>query len=550
MPSKTRSSRKPRVSKSRQRDSWAWLLLLATLLFAAVIRIRLLQMPLERDEGEFAYMGQLMLQGVPPYLLAYNMKLPGIYAAYALIMALFGQTIVGIHLGLLLVNAATTVIIFLLARRLYDSYAAVFAGASFAILSLSPSFLALASHATHFVILPALGGVLLMLKAVDSDRLSAFFWCGLLLGLAYVMKQPGAFFIVFAVAYVAWTGFRRRPIALPRCFARCALLLLGAAVPFAATCIILVAKGVFHNFWFWTYSYAREYASQIPPSGSLQMLLSIIPWAIGPCAFIWAFAGIGLAALLWDGKARTHGVFLVGFLVFSFLSVCPGFYFRQHYFILALPAVALLTGVAAGSLKQLLGKFKNPALASTIPALLAMLALAHSVIGQRNVLFESSPNRACVAMYPGNPFVESLEIARYIRAHTSKDDRIAVIGSEPQIYFYSHRRSATGYIYAYPLMEQQKYALRMQKEMIKEIEAAQPAYVVCVNISLSLLRSPASPSLIFDWSDKYLREYYTLVGIVDLLYRDWTEYRWDEEVEGYSPSSPSFIYVLKRNSAR
>jgi hypothetical protein len=68
-------------------------------LFVASIRIRLLQIPLERDEGEFAYMGQLMLKGIPPYLLAYNMKLPSIYTLYALIMAIFGQTIVGIHIG-------------------------------------------------------------------------------------------------------------------------------------------------------------------------------------------------------------------------------------------------------------------------------------------------------------------------------------------------------------------------------------------------------------------------------------------------------------------
>ena len=39
--------------------------------------------------------------------------------------------------------------------------------------------------------------------------------------------------------------------------------------------------------------------------------------------------------------------FAVGFLFFSFLSVCPGFYFRQHYFILFLPAVALFAGVGA-----------------------------------------------------------------------------------------------------------------------------------------------------------------------------------------------------------
>jgi len=45
-----------------------------------------------------------------------------------------------------------------------------------------------------------------------------------------------------------------------------------------------------------------------------------------------------------------------------------------------------------------------------------------------------------------------------------------VLGSEPQIYFYSGRRSATGYLYMYSLTEEQKYALRMQKEMIGEIE--------------------------------------------------------------------------------
>ena len=52
---------------------------LATIVFTLVvaIRIRLLGIPLERDEGEYAYAGQLILQGIPPYKLAYNMKFPG-----------------------------------------------------------------------------------------------------------------------------------------------------------------------------------------------------------------------------------------------------------------------------------------------------------------------------------------------------------------------------------------------------------------------------------------------------------------------------------------
>jgi hypothetical protein len=55
----------------------AWIFLAVIVLgLVIVIRIRLLGIPLERDEGEYAYAGQLMLQGIPPYEFAYNMKLP------------------------------------------------------------------------------------------------------------------------------------------------------------------------------------------------------------------------------------------------------------------------------------------------------------------------------------------------------------------------------------------------------------------------------------------------------------------------------------------
>jgi hypothetical protein len=65
-------------------------LLLAVIAIFAIIRFRLRDMPLDRDEGEHAYAGSVILQGGPPYQLAYKMKLPGTYAAYALIMGVLG----------------------------------------------------------------------------------------------------------------------------------------------------------------------------------------------------------------------------------------------------------------------------------------------------------------------------------------------------------------------------------------------------------------------------------------------------------------------------
>src|SRR2546425_1241882 len=96
----------------------AWIMVALIIVVAFAIRVRLRAMPLERDEGEYAYAGQLILQGVPPYKLAYNMKLPGTYAAYALLMAVFGQSASGIHVGLCLVNVAGIVLMFLLGRKI------------------------------------------------------------------------------------------------------------------------------------------------------------------------------------------------------------------------------------------------------------------------------------------------------------------------------------------------------------------------------------------------------------------------------------------------
>src|SRR5678816_1165849 len=86
-------------------------------LASAAVRLRVATVPLERDEGEYAYAGQLILQGIPPYQLAYNMKFPGTYYAYSLILAVFGQTPWGIHVGLMIVNAVTIVLVFAIGRK-------------------------------------------------------------------------------------------------------------------------------------------------------------------------------------------------------------------------------------------------------------------------------------------------------------------------------------------------------------------------------------------------------------------------------------------------
>ena len=263
--------------------------------------------------------------------------------------------------------------------------------------------------------------------------------------------------------------------------------------------------GVFDKFWFWTFSYGREYATRIPISEAMRSLWSDAPVAIASNWPVWGMAGVGLVLLFIDKKARANWFFAVSFLLLSFLAVCPGFYFRNHYFVLMLPAVSLLAGIAVSSGSRLLARLG--ALRFATVALLA-LALWYPVSQYSDFFFKLSPTEACRQMYGLNPFPESIQIADYIKSHTNKNDRIAVIGSEPQIYFYADRLSATGYIYTYGLMEDQKYALTMQREMIHEIESTKPKYMVIVGISVSWLKNPNSKTLIFDWFSRYTQEYY------------------------------------------
>ncbi|MGB6802412.1 MAG: glycosyltransferase family 39 protein, partial [Candidatus Sulfotelmatobacter sp.] len=170
---------------------WCVGALLVVMVFFAFVRARLRDVPLEREEGEFAYVGQLMLQGIPPYQIAGNMKLPGTYGAYAAMMGVFGETTSGIRIGLILVNAVTTILVFLLAKYLYGPVAGAVAGVTYSFLSCRPGVLGLYAHATHFVVLAALAGILLLLYAIDTGRTGHFFSSGVCFGLAFLMKQPG-----------------------------------------------------------------------------------------------------------------------------------------------------------------------------------------------------------------------------------------------------------------------------------------------------------------------------------------------------------------------
>jgi hypothetical protein len=524
---------------------WAYVAIALLMLLIAGIRFRLREMPLERDEGEYAYAGQLILEGIPPYKLAYNMKLPGTYAAYAAIMAVFGQTAAGIHLGVIAVNGACIFLVFLIAKRLFDPVTAVTAGAAFGLFSIRPQLLGLAGHAMHFVTLAGLLSIYLLLKACGSEKYRMFLASGICSGLALLMKQPGFFLAVFAGLLLLWqerpTGeFRSWPLK------KLALFSAGALLPYLLTCLILLTQGVFQKFWFWTVSYARAYGSELGAREGLHQFANRMELQKEHLGAVWLFMVFGMAAFLWNRRLRVHSVFILGLLGFSFLAVSMGLYYRGHYFIALYPAWAILAGVGVSSASDLLRRSSLPRWLAALPVIVFALAGANALYAERAVYFTEPTDQACREIYGVNPFPEAAVVAAYIQANSEKGARVAVLGSEPEIYFLSHRLSATGYIYTYPLVEEQAYAPVMQSEFIEEVQSAAPEFVVYVLLDRSWLRRANSDQHIFHWADQYTREHYSLVGVADGG-GNHDVYRWGQEALTYRPRRPEVLLVYRRD---
>jgi hypothetical protein len=462
---------------------WCVGALLVVMVFFAFVRLRLRDMPLERDEGEFAYVGQLMLQGIPPYKIASNMKLPGTYAAYAAMMWVFGESASGIRIGLMLVNVAATILVFLLGKYLYGPVAGAVAGMTYSFLSCRPAVLGLYAHATHFVVLAALAGILLLLRAIDTERTGLFFGSGVCFGVAFLMKQPGILFAIFAGLY--WLGGEwRRPLPWRNLAVRGGALFAGVVLPFGLTCLMLFRAGVFSSFWFWTWSYAREYGSITTLREAWPMLRASLPWVVRPFA-ISEIVALGLAAPLWSRYGRAHGGFVGGFFLFSVLAVCPGLYFRPHYFVLLLPAAALCAGIGVCAVQETLLERRFRAPVVWLPVLYFAVVFGISVRGQYKTYFHLDPSSLNRKIFDRDPFLEAVGVGSFIKAHSAEQDTIGVLGSEPEICFYAGRQCASSYLYTYPLMEKQKYAEQMRREMMQQLQDARPKFLVYADVARS-----------------------------------------------------------------
>lgn len=478
-------------------------------------------MPLERDEGEYAYIGQLLLDGDLPYTTAYSMKLPGIFFVYAGIMSLLGHTAAGIRAGLTIIVSISTLLLFFLARRLMDDAGAVVASTSFALLSVGDSILGLTANAEHFVLPAMLGAFLLLLIGIERDRKASFFFIsGMLFGVAFLVKQHALFFCAFG-AILLLSYFRPRPLRPQWLLDKRFLgFSLGMSFPFLAICAIYASRGIFKNLWFWAFVYPRTYILQASADDGLALLFFNGSQIIKAAPLLWIAAALGFVfTCFWPNQENPRRI-IIGFLAASVLTITPGFYFRPHYFLLIIPSVALLIGALDTRIKEVLSSFRMKGAFNQISRAFLWIALfGLTVAPQAGFFFRADTTEALWRLYGPYPtsFAASRAIADHIRPILTGSKRIAVIGSEPQIYFYLNTKAPTGYVYVYFITEDQPFASAMQAEFTHDIEFSLPDYLIYAPSWKDENTSKAAYDKLWQWYDDLIKREYELIGLANIL---------------------------------
>jgi hypothetical protein len=359
------------------------------------------------------------------------------------------------------------------------------------------------------------------------------------------MKQSAAVFAIWGAAIVLWprdaeTSKRRATLH------RVAAFGVAVLIPPIATVLLMRAFGVFDAFWFWTVDYAREYGTQVSWSGGWLGLRT------GGGRIFRAASGLSILSLagflLALRNRREFGFWRAATLsLVAFISCCAGLHFREHYFIPCLPLLGIWAGVAIQEGCRAISSRATNKHWLAIPLTVALMALAEISYRHRAIFLHFNAREVVRYTYFDNPFPEAVEIGRYLRERCPPDQSIAVIGSEPELYFYSGRHSATGYIYVYPITERQKYSDRMAEQMIREIEERAPLFVILVNHPASWASSGDPRDPVHTWFFEYAKNNLEQIGFVDVLSLTVTEYHFDTWAGKYlSPKSPVSVLMFRR----
>lgn len=474
------------------------------------IRFHHFNIVLERDEGEYAYAAQEILRGKLPYKDFYNMKFPGVYYFNAFIFFLFSDSVPVLKIILLLLNFCSACFIYGIARRWYNKQIGKLSAGIFLIFCSCYAAQGWTANAEHYVVFFGMTGIFFSSLFFTKNNLFYFFLAGFFLACATLCKQQGIFYATLPL--LQWVFTKKysdaRSLNNTRLLKSIAVYVFGFMIPIVLMLIYFYEKNILNNFYFFTIQYASFYGNQITPFKEIWHFRPIFWDAFG---FWILFFSMGFNAIKSKSFLKTHlNVFL--FFGFSFAATSIGWYYRAHYFQFIFPAAAIMSAFMVYNVEKI-WRFKHVNLKSYL--VLSFIAI---LVSQSGYIFLDSNEKIMENMYPPEDFFnEKKLIANKINEEFSgKNYKIGIIGNEPEIFFYTKKQSASGFMYIYALVENHKFADSLTLQFFKEMEISKPEILMYFTDYKISPENPKTVQQITDWY-KQFKQNYTPIGKLDSI---------------------------------
>lgn len=534
-----------------QEEKISAILMVLLIILVLTIRSKFSGIPYERDEGAYSYYGKMLLDGKIPYKDFYEQKLPGIFYFYAMMVSLFGSSVKEMHFGFMILNILSIILIYFSVKKLFTPIAGLISATTFAIVSLAPSLSGFTIQAEHGVAFFSCLGIFLYVLARQSQKWYWYVLMGVALGAAFMVKTTGLFIMFWGGLIILIDFFFTKEKVWSNLFKRVFFYCAGAIFIVGILLFIIYLKGSFNDMLFWVYDIPRYYVNRISYEDGVKYFGYSRDAIVQNYKFLWIHSLLALALCLIRSIDFKTKLFVFSLAALSFFTIVPGYYFYGHYWIQVIPGMAVLAGVTYYCVMMLLKdrfNLNSPNLKYIYLGVFSMLVFMH-LNKQKSYYFNPSYDLVLRQVYSSNPFPETMEIANYINSIAKPEDKLAVFGSEPELYIYTNKTSPTRHIFFSTIVASIPEHKQFQREFVADIEKAKPKYFVFYRVSISLLVQANVDQYVFDWANKYLQENYKVIGVVDMIDNQLrANYVYGKEAETFQPQSQNVIYIFERKS--
>jgi hypothetical protein len=396
-------------------------------LLAALVRLPLMGLPLDPDEGGYLLVARRWAEGARLYTPgAWVDRPPGLLLAFRWVGDV-AYSATGVRVAALVPAVLVTLAAASVAWALASRTAAVVAGLLTAVALAGP-----------YVQGYQLNGELLAGSLAAAGVAGAVWWrsaalstwtlaaAGLVAALAPLVKQSALDGVVVVLA-VAAASRRWRAVGAA---------LLGVAVPVVAV-VVAAARGGWDRWWYALVHFQSELSGAQPTGRRFSSLYHGLVHVAPDLLALAVAAGVG-CALAWRARRTTWPAMV--WAAVAVLAALVGPFGHPHYWVQAVAPLAVLAALAMPRLSELGTGARRAAVVVLVAALLAPLA------SQAYVLARTGRDRAWAISSDGR-LAANGDVADWLRTHAEPGDQVFALAASADLYLLSGHGTSFPYLW-------------------------------------------------------------------------------------------------------